>query len=57
MLGYQGKVGLVEQLFLTDRFQACSSGKLEPARWHRVAQQPNFYGMIVCPNQFLKALA
>jgi len=32
MLGYQGKVGLVEQLFLTDRFKPAP-----PANWNPLA--------------------
>jgi hypothetical protein len=32
MLGYQGKVGLVEQLFLTDRFKP-----VPPANWNPLA--------------------
>jgi len=55
--GYQGKAGLVERLFLADRFKLAPPANWNPLCWDRVAQQPNFYGMIVCPNQFLKALA
>lgn len=56
--GISGKVGLVERLYLADRFKLAPPANWNPPCWDQSCTAAKIYGMISCPNRFfLKALA